>query len=796
MSSSSKSTPNTPKLSRRTVASRNHHNSRLLSESSDTESEKTTATTSLSIEEENNNNNNNNNNDDGNIKEPFRRNIGFRKSETSIRIRSSVSGRSPRVSTISSSFSTSDKDDEDGLKGDDSSIEQFTNQIQKLSNKADDTSLESLEREKETNPRASKVVKYEASINDTTCGNTVQYPQHKEGDTKFNHSPKDDRKRERRTPSPRTLRSRRSRSPTNAIIVRRKSIKSITLPLKENENHCEDQQRSSISLTEKEQVVDSNSLSTLSDNTSQQDPPIAMIYGDKNYQSTTTAENKPPSTTMQRTTADGKPIGYATKIMGSPTTLRQHATATVKNQHHHHQQREHVNTGDIIPDSPEKIQSDLDSYIEQSFRDIDKSIRSSRRYRRQAGVNSDGDSSGEKEPLLDISELRRERRREKNRERQMRLLAEAKNDNNNNNNVDDEVFKQQSPEMAKRNNNDNRNKLQYIKSQEEKDFGKSSTPNEALPKTNDKPMDISTMDTMKEFEEFLRKQERKTKHEMRRLSRHGSSEDFKSHSHNDLSSKDRDFTLERYRVRQQRRRQERKEFQEKHLRDRRLSLGNKWPSLSFIRGSPAGKSLLERKLSLPSNLNHTQRFACSSSSLSTTSSTESLDDENNYNNNHNNRTAIERQRGESLSGRHSAPPTSSSSPSELTRRHTFSGMTHKQRSNSTGHSPDMDSLLQHHICDIEEEIVNSDDDDNNDGGQEGINFNTQQLENFNSNLSELKSQSEEVLYKCNSLPRRTPKGLVRRSTNDHVVGSRPAFVKGSRVSRKRKKRKKNSALIA
>ena len=793
-------TPNTSKLSRKTVTSHKNEQ-RIIPENSDTEVDKHVVDT-------NKNNNNNSNNNNISIKEPFRRNVGFRKSETSIRVRSSVNKRSLRTTLTASSSS---EIDEDSSKVS-SSKEQLVLQPQQLEQRSKDSiDFVNHSQKRITKTSSEDLTKSRDSLNDDICSHNMTQT--------YDRSPKGDRKRDRRSPSPRISRGRRSRSPTNTIIVRRKSIKSITLPPKAGE--IEDQNEMKTRSLENLQMNTSSSV-----NVSNSSLTDVSTSDKKNNQQTTstltTTENKPqalPPTTMQRTTADGKPIGYATKIMGSPTTtLRHHATTTVRHQHrhHHHQQdqREHVNTGDVIPDSPEKIQNDLDSYIEQSFRDIDKSVRSSsRRYRRQHGTDSDGASDGvaekEKDQSSDITELRRERRREKNRERQMRLLAENKNNNNNNNNNNnDEVFSQNIPELPNRvtadkhstqstsSSDNNRVKLQSIKSQEEvKDFNRSKTNSlETQTKDNnnnddkhkDSSVSTTTMDTMKEFEEFLKKQERKTKREMRRLSRNGSCEDLKSQSHDSLSttttttSNEKDFTVERYRVRQQRRRQERKEFQEKHLLERRLSLGNKWPSLGSIRGP--GKPTLQRKLSLPSNLNHTQRFARSSSSLSTTSSTESLDDEN---------LLIENRAGmidkRTPSGRHSAPPVSSPS-SELTRRHTFSGMTNKERSNSTGHSPDMDSLLQHLICDIEEEIVNSDDENSNtitDDGQ-GIHFKTQQLESFNSNLNELKSQSEEALYKSQSLPRRTSKGLVRRfmniNSNEYYVGRQPVALRGSRVS--------------
>ena len=255
----------------------------------------------------------------------------------------------------------------------------------------------------------------------------------------------------------------------------------------------------------------------------------------------------------------------------------------------------YVNTGgDIIPDSPEKIQNDLDSYIEQSFRDIEKQMR---RRRRQSDETTS--SSPTKTSTPDISELRRERRREKNRERQMRLETER-----------DDVFRTPTPEqiiekpseVCQTSSKTQRNKLEAIKSQEETVFRpKSPTTSTPITPVVDLKTD-STMDTMKEFEEFLRKQEKKTKREMRRLSKTGSLE-IKSKSQEDIPGQTKEITVEQYRRTQEKRRKERKEFQEKHLRERRLSLGNKWPSLGNIGGSSNGGKPLERKLSLPANLN-------------------------------------------------------------------------------------------------------------------------------------------------------------------------------------------------
>ena len=695
------------------------------------------------------------------------------------------------------------------------------------------TSQEALEVSRNKNNR-------ESLRRDKNVQNSKNYEQEKEP---LQQSPEAEKiKRERRSPSPnlstRSPRGRRSRSPTNTIIVRRKSIKSITLPPSANDL-LEEEGPLATKMNHQGQNTKNTHSSDFTNTRKQDSSRVTTTLDDDSGNVTTSTTASTTAATMQRTTADGKPIGYATKIMGSPNTLRHHSTV-IRNHHHLHYQQQHddndvMNTGNIIPDSPEKIQNDLDTYIEQSFRDIDKSISSSnRRYRRQSGVTDSREdvssTSAQSLPITtngnsntsDISEIRRERRREKNRERQMRLLQAAEQDNNNKNNNNNN---NNSITLDKNNNNKNSDNDDVFECEELKDIkplnrnsnirqsiiptrnerksklGSMKNPNEEelqqvqkydSSKTNGEASitsETSTMDTMKEFEDFLKKQERKTKREMRRLSRTGTGS-FRSQSHDDLS-RDRDFTLERYKTRQEKRRLERKEFQEQHLRERRVSLVNRWPSLTSLRGgsrnglSGSRRPALERKLSLPSNLNHTQRFARSSSSLSTTSSTESLEEDDFINMNRN-YTNIRRGRGvgsggggggsDTLSGRHSAPPTSPSS-GDLTRRHTFSGLTEKQRSNSTGHSPDMDDLLQHLICDIEEEIVTSDDD-----------LKAQQLESFNTNLNQLKrsgSQSEDTLYQSQSLPRKTAKGLVHRFTKDHVVtvpGGAAPSVRGSRVS--------------
>ena len=63
-----------------------------------------------------------------------------------------------------------------------------------------------------------------------------------------------------------------------------------------------------------------------------------------------------------------------------------------------------------------------------------------------------------------------------------------------------------------------------------------------------------------------------------------------------------------------------------------------------------------------------------------------------------------------------------------------------RRSHSTGHSPDMTKLLQHLICDIEEEIpyCSSDDDINK-------SLDKEQFQTFTNNLNELISQSNEYI---------------------------------------------------
>jgi len=594
------------------------------------------------------------------------------------------------------------------------SIQQFTSEIEKLSQNVSFVAVDDNNNTSTTNPSVTKTA-----------------------------SPIAGQRRELRSSG------RRSRSP-NAIIVRRKSIKSITPPPPAQIE--EDLKTPSTPFTTSQSV--GHNKQTIAQPC---DLEINTVSSNK-YQISSTKYNlqdESKTKIQQRTTADGKPIGYATKIMGSPT-LRHTGVSNSGTQLH--LEDPFANFGNIIDDSPEKIKSDLDSYIEQSFRDIETTMR--RRRRRP-------DSGGEVTPA---EPRKRERRGNKTREKQDQPVDTIVGDDDNNS-----VFKTTRENylpvietntpcgertripIKERRASTLPMKPETITTLEEVVLRPYRCDDESADENKtivDKNSD-NTMDTMREFEEFLRKQERKTKKEIKRLSREGL--DGKTLSQENLSRPVEEVTVEQYKKTQAIRRRERKEFQDRHLRERRLSLGNKWPSLGNIFFTN-GK-LLERKLSLPSNLerpNYQSRRIVSS--VATNSSTESLEDQqetldennNNKNKDSNNNTIIN-------NGRQSAPPTVN-----LSRSQSFPGLTQKHRANSTGHSPDLDSLL-HFICDIEEEIISS-------GDEEGTNFKSQQLENFNSNLDELKSQSSDSLNRSKSLPRRGSKGFIYRSFSENQIG--------------------------
>ena len=535
--------------------------------------------------------------------------------------------------------------------------------------------------------------------------------------------------------SPRELRSsgRRSRSP-NAIIVRRKSIKSITPPPP----------------PQAEGGLQTSNIPTI-ERSDDNKKTINTIPAKYQNSSDNSSQQNNRARIQQRTTADGKPIGYATKILGSPTlrhTGGSNGGARLL-------EDPGVNIGSIIDDSPEKIKSDLDSYIEQSFRDIETTMR--RRRRRP-------ESGGEATPA---EPRKRERRGYKNREKQSEPVDDNIDDDKN-----DDVFtttneedlperkayvpiKERTRTPIKERTTTPPTKLETIKSQEEVILR--GDPNENKTTVERKNSD-NTMDTMREFEEFLRKQERKTNKEIKRLSRE--SLDGKTSSQENISRPTEEVTLEQYKKKQAKLRRERKEFQEKHLKERRSSLGSKWPSLGnifFTNGKP-----LERKLSLPSNLERPNYASLRGrgSSIATNSSTESLEDQ---------QGTLDENNNSINKGRQSAPLTNN-----LNRSHSFSGLTHKQRANSTGHSPDV------LICDIEEEIISS-------GDEEGTTFKSQQLDSFNSNLDQAKSLSEESLNRSMSLPRRGSKGFMCRTFRENQIGlqhQRKQRMDKSRVSKR------------
>ena len=84
--------------------------------------------------------------------------------------------------------------------------------------------------------------------------------------------------------------------------------------------------------------------------------------------------------------------------------------------------------------------------------------------------------------------------------------------------------------------------------------------------------------------------------------------------------------------------------------------------------------------------------------------------------------------------------TRSPSPNFGREKSGFDMSVNSRRSHSTGHSPDMTKLLQHLICDIEEEIpYRSSDDDTNKS------IDKEQFQTFTHNLNELISQSNEYI---------------------------------------------------
>lgn len=133
----------------------------------------------------------------------------------------------------------------------------------------------------------------------------------------------------------------------------------------------------------------------------------------------------------------------------------------------------------------------------------------------------------------------------------------------------------------------------------------------------------------------------------------------------------------------------------------------------------------------------------------------------------------------SVTERRSAPPNMG-----RPRSNSF-GEASKQRSNSTGHSPDIARLLQHLICDIEEEVPFSSDDETKSKKNEEKPFQQQQLDSFNSHLNEITSQSADSLNTLGETKRRQHRihGRLRRTFSEDDVGLK--LLREQRQKRKR-----------
>ena len=115
--------------------------------------------------------------------------------------------------------------------------------------------------------------------------------------------------------------------------------------------------------------------------------------------------------------------------------------------------------------------------------------------------------------------------------------------------------------------------------------------------------------------------------------------------------------------------------------------------------------------------------------------------------------------------------------SVIPRKRTTSISDSKRRHHSTGHSPDITILLQHLICDIEEEeIVSSSEDETKNCDEK---FKLQQLETFNSNLNELITSSADAI---NLFGVTIPNKAIHRTFSEDDIGLK--LLRKQRLKRK------------
>lgn len=524
--------------------------------------------------------------------------------------------------------------------------------------------------------------------------------------------------------------------------------------------------------------------------------------------------NKLSEGNMPQTTADGKPIGYATKIMCSSATtqvksnrnsynLDQNTTNTITTDIPTEYNNHSILSPLVTSNNNRPVRSNrnsnnnnkgtLDTYIEQSFKVIEESLKESAhemttlanpniyhgnhpstngQYIEQLTpsetskpITTGTKSSNDTINLFADNPSSPHLQRTKLRDR-LRLKKEAETTEQQN---DESKGKSTSPKFIEKNNKDgNDNKL--IPN------GKSEEPNDLVESEEVKPIALvklrrtedllegipKTDDTMKEFEVFLRKQERRAKKEMYRLSQEepkmrtaasASSVETKQLSRKkgfiNRSVSDEDFTLENYRKQQQLRRKQRLEFQQHHLSERRRSLGilpNKWASASNIFLCSTMEKPLERKLSLPHDIHKQAADSADDYNVSTANSPKS--------NSPDTPSCSGRRSNKSLRLLKDMEGHTGSFDFDKTN---FVSNKLKRRSHSTGDNPNSDPLLGHLICDIEEEMVSSEDSDSSD--DDGIIFNTQPPE---------KQMSDENLQTSSPRRERRRRGLRRtRSENLH-----------------------------